>query len=107
MTAWLLFTLVQRSPAANFVGVEPHREFFGSFFQGYLPGLLLRIVVGLILPPLLRVLTKFEGHISYSKIDKYAAMKYYIFMVVNVFFGNVLIGSLIEQLKQYIAAPAT
>lgn len=78
-----------------------------SFFQGYLPGLLLRIIVVLILPPLLRVLTKFEGHVSYSKIDKYAALKYYIFMVVNVFFGNVFIGSLFEQLRQYIAAPTT
>lgn len=92
---------------ANIVDFESRRKFFGSFFQGYLPGLLLRVVVGLILPPLLRVLTKFEGHISYSKIDKYAALKYYVFMVVNVFFGNVLIGSLLEQLKQYIAAPTT
>ncbi|KAG0587517.1 hypothetical protein KC19_2G170300 [Ceratodon purpureus] len=78
-----------------------------SFFQGYLPGLLLRIFNIFCLPPLLRILTKCEGHASYSKIDKYSALKYYVFMVVNVFFGNVLIGSLLEQLKQYVAAPTT
>ena len=77
-----------------------------SFIQGYLPGLLMKAFLA-ILPFLLMALTKFEGHVSYSKIDKYAAFKYHIFMIVNVFFGNVLLGSLFEQFKQYLTAPAT
>lgn len=48
-----------------------------------------------------------RGHVSYSKIEKNAAVKYFAFLVVNVFFGNVLIGSAFDQLRQYLAAPTT
>lgn len=50
-------------------------------------------------------LSKFEGRVSYSKIMRSAATKYFIVMVVNVFFGNVIVGSVFVQLKQYINSP--
>ena len=73
---------------------------------GYVPALLMKLFL-LLLPPLTIFLTQFEGHVSFSKIEKYAGVKYFSFLVVNVFFGNVLLGSLFEQLKQYLTAPAT
>jgi hypothetical protein len=77
-----------------------------SFIQGFLPGALLKLCLA-IFRFVLWGLTKYEGHVSYSKIDKYTALKYYVFMVVGVFFGNVLIGSLFQAFKQYISAPTT
>ena len=50
-------------------------------------------------------LSKFEGRVSLSKIERNAATKYFVVMVVNVFFGNVIVGSVFEQLKQYIDSP--
>lgn len=82
------------------------RKFMTSFIQGFLPGALLKLCLA-ILRFVLWGLTKYEGHVSYSKIDKYTALKYYVFMVVGVFFGNVLIGSLFQAFKQYISAPTT
>ena len=61
----------------------------------------------LLLPLVLEFLTKLEGHVSYSQISKYTCFKYHVFLVVNVFFGNILIGSVFEQMKHYIAAPTT
>jgi hypothetical protein len=77
-----------------------------SFISGFLPGAVLKLFL-LIIPYLFKWLTQFEGHVSYSKIEKYTTIKYFAFLVVNVFFGNVLIGSLFDQLRQYIAAPTT
>ncbi|BBN16221.1 calcium permeable stress-gated cation channel [Marchantia polymorpha subsp. ruderalis] len=75
-----------------------------SAIQGFLPGLILKIFL-LALPYVLNIMTRFEGHVSYSRIDKYAAAKYFGFMVVNVFLGNVLVGSAFEQLKEFIDRP--
>lgn len=80
------------------------RRFIRAVLQGFLPGLALKLFLTF-LPQVLMLLTKFEGHVSLSTIEKYAATKYFVFMVVNVFFGNVIVGSLFEQLKQYISAP--
>ncbi|KAG0577950.1 hypothetical protein KC19_5G194100 [Ceratodon purpureus] len=81
-------------------------SFVESFISGFLPAAVLKIFL-LIIPYVLWFLTKFEGHVSYSKIEKYTAIKYFGFLVVNVFFGNVLIGSLFDQLKQYLASPGS
>lgn len=81
-------------------------KYVESFISGFLPGAILKIFL-LIIPYVLRELTKFEGHVSKSKIEKYTGVKYFVFLVVNVFFGNVLIGSLFDQLRQYIAAPTS
>ncbi|KAL2613464.1 hypothetical protein R1flu_025156 [Riccia fluitans] len=68
-----------------------------SFLQGFMAGLALSIFL-LILPMILMFMTKFEGHISMSILDRRAAQKLYYFFVVNVFFGSVITGSLVQQL---------
>lgn len=80
------------------------RGLLKSVIQGFLPGLILKISLAVI-PYVLNLMTKFEGHVSYSRIDKYAAAKYFAFMVVNVFLGNVLVGIAFEQLKTFIESP--
>jgi len=90
----------------NMVAYDVFRNNLVAFVSGFLPGVVLKIFL-LIIPYVLRELTTFEGHVSYSQIEKLTAVKYYAFLVVNVFFGNVLIGSLFDQLKAYIAAPTT
>ena len=77
-----------------------------SFITGVLSTVVLKIFL-LIIPSVLYELAKFEGHVSYSSIEKHTGIKYYGFLVVNVFFGNVLLGSLFDQLKAYLQAPAT
>jgi len=88
------------------IGYNVFRRYVEAFVTGFLPPAILKVFL-LIIPYVLKELTKFEGHVSYSKIEKYTGIKYHAFLVVNVFFGNVLIGSLFDQLKQYIAAPTT
>ncbi len=82
------------------------RKFITYFIQGFLPGLITTLFLKL-LPYVLSILSKFEGHVSLSAIDRYCAIKYYVFVVINVFFGNVIAGSIFEQFKQYIKAPPT
>ncbi len=82
------------------------RKFITYFIQGFLPGLITTLFLKL-LPYVLTILSKFEGHVSLSAIDRYCAIKYYVFVVINVFFGNVIAGSIFEQFKQYIKAPPT
>ncbi|BBN15907.1 hypothetical protein Mp_7g01840 [Marchantia polymorpha subsp. ruderalis] len=76
-----------------------------SFLQGFMAGLALRIFVAL-LPMILMFMSRFEGHLSRSALDRRAATKLYYFMVVNVFFGSVITGSLIEQLWAIINSPS-
>ncbi|KAH8975733.1 hypothetical protein BDL97_01G174200 [Sphagnum fallax] len=83
-----------------------NQKFITYFIQGFLPGLITTLFLKL-LPYVLTILSKFEGHVSLSAIDRYCAIKYYVFVVVNVFFGNVIAGSIFEQFKQYIKAPPT
>ncbi|XP_073395889.1 CSC1-like protein At1g11960 isoform X3 [Physcomitrium patens] len=75
--------------------------YFASFVQGYLPGVILKFFMKLV-PYMVRGLTIFEGHSSFSRLDQQGAMKYYYFMVVNVFFGSMLTGSALEQLQSFL-----
>lgn len=75
-----------------------------SVLQGFLPGLALKLSLTF-LPQIMMFLSKFEGQVSLSMIERHAATKFFVFMVVNVFFGNVIVGSVFEQLKQYVSAP--
>jgi hypothetical protein len=83
-----------------------NQKFITYFIQGFLPGLITTLFLKL-LPYVLSILSKFEGHVSLSAIDRYCAIKYYVFVVINVFFGNVIAGSIFEQFKQYIKSPPT
>jgi len=72
-----------------------------SFIQGFLPGIALKIFL-IVLPTILMFMSKFEGLISQSSLERRSASKYYIFLFFNVFLGSVVTGSALEQLKTYL-----
>jgi hypothetical protein len=77
------------------------RRFIKSFIQGFLPGIALKIFL-IVLPTILMFMSKFEGLISQSSLERRSASKYYIFLFFNVFLGSVITGSALEQLKAYL-----
>ena len=77
------------------------RKFIKSFLQGFLPGLALKIFL-YILPTVLMIMSKIEGHIALSTIERRASAKYYYFMLVNVFLGSIVTGTAFEQLHSFL-----
>ncbi|XP_062180675.1 CSC1-like protein At3g21620 [Phragmites australis] len=75
--------------------------FLKSFIQGFLPGIALKIFL-ILLPTILMFMSKFEGLISQSSLERRSASKYYIFLFFNVFLGSVITGSALEQLKTFL-----
>nr|DAD19243.1 TPA_asm: hypothetical protein HUJ06_020706 [Nelumbo nucifera] len=72
-----------------------------SFLQGFLPGLALKIFM-YILPTVLMIMSKVEGHLSISSLERKASAKYYYFMLVNVFLGSIVTGTAFEQLDSFL-----
>ncbi|XP_065048272.1 CSC1-like protein At1g32090 [Musa acuminata AAA Group] len=77
-----------------------------SFLQGFLPGLALKVFL-YILPTVLMIMSKVEGYLSLSSLERKAAAKYYYFMLVNVFLGSIITGTAFEQLYSFIHQPPT
>lgn len=77
------------------------RKLIKSFLQGFLPGLALKIFL-YILPTVLMLMSKIEGHIALSTLERRAAAKYYYFMLVNVFLGSIVTGTAFEQLHAFL-----
>lgn len=80
-----------------------NRGLVTSFVQGFLPGLILKLCFWL-LPVIIMLITKLEGHLAISTIERRAAAKYYYFVVVNIFFGSILTGSAFQQLKTFVTS---
>ncbi|GJW62761.1 CSC1-like protein, partial [Tanacetum coccineum] len=76
-------------------------KFIKSFLQGFLPGLALKFFL-YILPNVLMVMSKIEGHVAFSVLERRTAAKYYYFMLVNVFLGSIVTGTAIEQLHSFL-----
>ncbi|KAL5550871.1 hypothetical protein UlMin_001047 [Ulmus minor] len=76
-------------------------KFIKSFLQGFLPGLALKIFL-YILPTVLMIMSKIEGHIAMSTLERRTAAKYYYFMLVNVFLGSIVTGTAFEQLHAFL-----
>ncbi|XP_021279288.1 CSC1-like protein At1g32090 [Herrania umbratica] len=76
-------------------------KFIKSFLQGFLPGLALKIFL-YILPTILMIMSKIEGHIALSTLERRASAKYYYFMLVNVFLGSIVTGTAFEQLHSFL-----
>ncbi|KAK1272367.1 hypothetical protein QJS04_geneDACA012194 [Acorus gramineus] len=72
-----------------------------SFLQGFLPGLALKVFL-YILPTVLMVMSKVEGYLSRSSLERRTAAKYYYFMLVNVFLGSIITGTAFEQLHSFL-----
>ncbi|XWS49478.1 hypothetical protein CRYUN_Cryun12cG0006900 [Craigia yunnanensis] len=76
-------------------------KFIKSFLQGFLPGLALKIFL-YILPTILMIMSKIEGHIALSTLERRASAKYYYFMLVNVFLGSIVTGTAFQQLHSFL-----
>ncbi|KAL8119594.1 hypothetical protein AgCh_016916 [Apium graveolens] len=76
-------------------------KFVKSFLQGFLPGLALKIFL-YILPSVLMAMSKIEGHVAISVLERRTAAKYYYFMLVNVFLGSIATGTAFEQLDSFL-----
>ncbi|XP_066362522.1 CSC1-like protein At4g02900 [Miscanthus floridulus] len=77
------------------------RNSLQAVIQGFLPGIVLKIFL-ILLPTILMAMSKIEGHTSLSGLDRKTAMKYYIFLFVNVFLGSVITGTAFQQLDNFI-----
>ncbi|XP_065877461.1 calcium permeable stress-gated cation channel 1-like [Euphorbia lathyris] len=75
--------------------------FIKSVIQGFLPGIVLKLFL-IFLPSILMVMSKFEGFLSLSSLERRAATRFYIFNVVNVFLGSIITGTAFEQLNTFI-----
>ncbi|CAH9133023.1 unnamed protein product [Cuscuta epithymum] len=77
-----------------------------SFLQGFLPGLALKVFL-LVLPKILMMMSKVEGHVAVSVLERRTAAKYYYFMLVNVFLGSIVTGTAFQQLHAFLHQSAT
>ncbi|PIA39261.1 hypothetical protein AQUCO_02600001v1 [Aquilegia coerulea] len=77
-----------------------------SVIQGFLPGIALKIFL-ILLPTILMTMSKVEGHISLSSLDRRSAGKYHLFVLVNVFLGSIVTGTAFQQLHTFINQSAT
>ncbi|XP_078445970.1 hyperosmolality-gated Ca2+ permeable channel 1.2-like [Wolffia australiana] len=75
--------------------------FIKSFIQGFLPGIALKIFL-ILLPTILMLMSKFEGIVAISALERRSASKYYLFILVNVFLGSVIAGTAFQQLDTFI-----
>ncbi|KAJ7296707.1 hypothetical protein O6H91_09G007100 [Diphasiastrum complanatum] len=71
---------------------------------GYLPSLLLSLLL-YVVPSIMLILSKIEGHISRSRQEREASKNFFYFLVGNVFFITVLSGSLLNQINSFISKP--
>lgn len=77
------------------------RNSIKSIIQGFLPGIALKIFL-IFLPTILMTMSKIEGYISLSGLDRRTASKYFLFLFVNVFLGSVITGTAFQQLDTFI-----
>ncbi|KAK1420038.1 hypothetical protein QVD17_21329 [Tagetes erecta] len=100
---------------ANIEGIEKVAPFLKpviniklikSFIQGFLPGIVLKIFL-MLLPKILMMMSKFEGFLSISRLERRCASRYYLFKFVNVFLGSVIAGAAFEQLSAFLHQPAS
>ncbi|XP_023532604.1 CSC1-like protein At3g21620 isoform X1 [Cucurbita pepo subsp. pepo] len=76
-------------------------KFVKAVIQGFLPGIVLKIFL-IVLPSILMLMSKFEGFISRSSLERRSATKYYIFLFVNVFLGSIITGTAFQQLNNFL-----
>uniref|UniRef100_A0A2P2MMJ4 Uncharacterized protein MANES_14G031800 n=1 Tax=Rhizophora mucronata TaxID=61149 RepID=A0A2P2MMJ4_RHIMU len=86
---------------APFLKPVIEKKFIKSVIQGFLPGIALKLFL-IFLPTILMIMSKFEGFISISSLERRSATRYYLFNIVNVFLGNIIAGSAFEQLDSFI-----
>nr|KJB09178.1 hypothetical protein B456_001G128900 [Gossypium raimondii] len=75
-------------------------EFIHRVVTGYLPSVILILFLYAV-PPTMMLFSAMEGNISRSQRKRSACIKVLYFTIWNVFFVNVLSGSIIRQLTVF------
>ncbi|XP_031260054.1 calcium permeable stress-gated cation channel 1-like [Pistacia vera] len=91
--------------AAPFLKPIVETNFIKSVIQGFLPGIVLKLFL-IFLPTILMIMSKFEGFVSLSSLERRSASRYYLFNFVNVFLGSIITGSAFEQLNSFMKQSA-
>ncbi|CAI9116023.1 OLC1v1017067C1 [Oldenlandia corymbosa var. corymbosa] len=78
------------------------RKFMSQLATGYLPSVILMLFL-YIAPPVMLLFSTMEGAISRSGRKMSACMKLMAFMIWNVFFANILTGTIIKNLVGAVA----
>ncbi|CAN1243612.1 Calcium permeable stress-gated cation channel 1 [Linum perenne] len=87
--------------AAPFLKHIIETKLIKSVIQGVLPGIALKLFL-IFLPTILMMMSKHEGFISLSSLERRSATRYYIFNIVNVFLGSIITGTAFEQLNSFV-----
>ncbi|XP_074579317.1 calcium permeable stress-gated cation channel 1-like isoform X1 [Curcuma longa] len=115
LTFFFMIPITFVQTLANIEGIEKAAPFLKplievrvikSFIQGFLPGIALKIFL-IFLPTILMIMSKFEGLVSLSSLQRQSASKYYVFLLVNVFLGSIILGTAFQQLDSFIHQSAT
>ncbi|KAE8075641.1 hypothetical protein FH972_014337 [Carpinus fangiana] len=110
LTFFFMIPIAFVQSLANIEGIEkavpflrPIIELKGvkSLIQGFLPGIALKIFL-IFLPSILMLMSKFEGFISISALERRSATRYYIFQFINVFLGSIITGTAFQQLHNFM-----
>ncbi|KAL0924247.1 hypothetical protein M5K25_005063 [Dendrobium thyrsiflorum] len=110
LTFFFMIPIAFVQSLANIEGIEKavpslkpfiELKFIKSLIEGLLSGIALKIFL-ILLPTILMLMSKFEGHISLSSLERRAASKYYMFLLVNVFLGSIIAGTAFQQLNTFI-----
>ncbi|CAI0460325.1 unnamed protein product [Linum tenue] len=110
LTFFFMIPILFVQSLANIEGIEKAVPFLKpiiemkvikSVIQGFLPGLALKLFL-IFLPSILMIMSKFEGFISLSTLERRSATRYYIFQFINVFLGSIITGTAFQQLDNFI-----
>ncbi|KAH9793341.1 CSC1-like protein [Citrus sinensis] len=110
LTFFFMIPIAIVQSLANIEGIEKALPFLRpiievkvikSFIQGFLPGIALKIFL-IFLPDILMLMSKFEGFISRSALERRSATRYYIFLFINVFLGSIITGTAFQQLDNFM-----
>ncbi|GAB2280239.1 hypothetical protein Dimus_014882 [Dionaea muscipula] len=75
--------------------------FVSEVITGYLPSLILQLFLKLV-PPVMVFLSSIQGYFSHSEIQRSAAIKFLWFTIWNIFFANVLSGSVLTEFALFL-----
>ncbi|GER44912.1 ERD (early-responsive to dehydration stress)family protein [Striga asiatica] len=110
LTFFFMIPITAVQSLANIEGIQKRLPFLKAitdvpfikaFIQGVLPGIALKIFL-IVLPTILMMMSKFEGFLSISVLERRSAMRYYIFNFVNVFLVSVIAGTALQQLNSFL-----
>ncbi|KAI3440887.1 uncharacterized protein J3R85_002917 [Psidium guajava] len=110
LTFFFMIPIALVQSLANIEGIEKALPFLRhiievkvikSFIQGFLPGIALKIFL-IFLPTILMLMSKFEGFMSTSTLERRSATRYYLFQFINVFLGSIITGTAFQQLNNFI-----